>query len=153
MQTGLARLFAVLLLASPGAFAGSVQEVRAGDGESPAFPEDLFSRPPGAWAFASHLWKGDDPCTAESCEAGYTVGDLALSVARYQTSLTIVAGFRGCANVAWNNYEIGDKASKRDTKAIVKRISKTVAASAEYCKLAAPEIPPLDASRLYPPKP
>lgn len=140
---------AVALASQPGA-AAQVEEVRRGSTETPAFPEDLYRLPPGTWAFARQLWKGDDPCTADVCEAGYTAGDLVVSVERYQTSLRIVAGFRGCVSVAWNDYEIGDKVSSRDSKTIGKRIKKTVGTSAKYCKVGAPSIAALDASRLYP---
>jgi hypothetical protein len=54
------------------------------------------------------------------------------------------------AIVAWNDYEIGNKASSRDTKAIAKRIKKAVETAAEYCKVDAPSPAPLDASLLYP---
>ncbi len=143
-------LCVAVLLAPMPAVARQVEEVRSGSTETPAFPEDLFARPAATWAFARQLWKGDEPCTADQCEAGYTVGDLAVSVERYQTSLRIVVGFRGCANVAWNDYEIGQKASSRDTKAIAKRIKKTVETAAEYCKVDAPSLAPLDAGLLYP---
>jgi len=105
---------------------------------------------PGTWAFARQLWKGDDPCTTEECEAGYTSGDLAVSVERRKTYLRIVAGFRGCESVAWNEYEVGDKASKRDTRTIGKRLKKTIGTSAKYCKVPAPPIATLDARQLYP---
>lgn len=143
----------LVLFASQVSTAARVEEVRGGSTETPAFPEDLFARPAGTWAFAKQLWKGDEPCTADICEAGYTSGDLAVSVERYQGSLRIVAGFRGCASVAWNDYEVGDKASKRDTKTIGKRIKKTVSTSAKYCKREAPTVGALDASLLFPAKP
>ena len=140
----------VFLFASQVSIAARVEEVRGGSAETPAFPEDLFRFAPGTWAFAKQLWKGDEPCTPDICEAGYTAGDLVVSVERYQTSLRIVAGFRGCTSVAWNDYEVGDKASKRDTKTIGKRIQKTVGTSAKYCKLTAPAIAELNASLLFP---
>lgn len=142
-----------LALVSASCGAAQVEEVRRGSAETPAFPEDLFRLPPGTWAFARQLWKGDDPCTAEVCEAGYTVDDLVVSVERYQSSLRVVAGFRGCVSVAWNDYEVGDKLSSRDSKTIGKRIQKTVGTSAKYCKVDAPSVAPLDASRLYPAPP
>ena len=143
-------LSATLVLMAPTAVAGQVEEVRRGSTETPAFPEDLFRLAPGTWAFARQVWKGDDPCTADSCEAGYTVGDLVVSVERYKTSLRVVAGFRGCVSVAWNDYEVGDKASSRDSKTIDKRIKKTVGTSAKYCGQKAPEIAALDARLLFP---
>ena len=121
--------------------------------DSPGLPEDLFRLPPGTWAFGKQLWKGDEPCTAEACEAGYTSGDLAVSVERSKTVLRIVAGFRGCENTAWNEYEVGKRASKSDTRTIRKRLKETVGTSAKYCKVAAPPIAELDARYLYPTAP
>jgi hypothetical protein len=145
-------LIATLLLASRPSGAWQVEEVR-GSAEAPALPEDLFSLSPGAWAFARQLWKGGEPCTADDCEAGYTHGDLVVSVERNKTYLRIVAGFRACESVAWNEYEVGRKASKRDTKTIAKRLKKTIETSAKYCKIAAPSVAALDARLLYPAQP
>lgn len=145
-------LAAAIILASQTSGAQQVEEVRSNP-DAPGLPEDLFRLPPGTWAFAKQLWKGDEPCTADACEAGYTSGDLAVSVERNKTFLRIVAGFRGCANVSWNEYEVGKKASKYDTKTIVKRIERTVGTSAKYCKVAAPSLADLDARRLYPVEP
>ena len=145
-------LAAAFLLAPQPSGAQQIEEVRPGP-DAPALPEDLFRLSPGTWAFAKQLWKGDDPCTASECEAGYTSGDLAVSVERHVTSLRIVAGFRGCASVAWNEYEVGNKASNWDTKTIGKRLKKTIETSAKYCKVPAPPIATLDARQLYPIQP
>jgi hypothetical protein len=142
-------LVAAVMLAMTQPSAAQVEEVRP-NRDAPGLPEDLYRLTPGSWAFARQLWQGDEPCTATECEAGYTSGDLAVSVERNKTSLRIVAGFRGCANVAWNEYEVGKKASKYDTKTIGKRIKKTVGTSAKYCKLTAPALARLDAGLLYP---
>ena len=117
--------------------------------ETPTLPEDLFRLPPGAWAFGKQLWKDDDPCTADACEAGYNAGDLVVSVERDKTYLRIVAGFRGCGSVAWNEYDVGDKGSGRDTKTIGKRLKKTIGASAKQCKVTAPSVATLDARQLF----
>ena len=116
-------LAAAILVASQPSGATQVEEVRSNP-NAPQLPEDLFRLPPGTWAFAKQLWKGDELCTADVCEAGYTAGDLAVSVERSKTFLRVVAGFRGCANVSWNEYEVGKKASKYDTKTIAKRIKR-----------------------------
>lgn len=146
----------VFLLALPVLFisqdgdAQLVEEVRTIDPETPALPEDLFRLPQGTWVFARRLWAGDDPCTAEECEGGYTAGDLVISAERSKRYLRIVAGFRNCGNVAWNEYKVGDKASSGDTRTIGKRIKKTVETAAQYCKQAVPAIATLDARWLYP---
>lgn len=152
MKRPLAFLVTTLLLASQPAGAWQVEEVR-GSANAPALPEDLFSLPPGSWAFARQLWKGGEPCTADECEAGFTSGDLVVSVERNKTYLRIVAGFRGCESVAWNEYEVGNKASKRDTRTIAKRLKKTIEASAKYCRVSAPSVAALDAQLLYPGQP
>lgn len=149
MKFGFLVLSAAFLLAPQTSGAQQIEEVGASP-DSPALPDDLFRLPPGTWAFAKQLWKGNDPCTADECEAGYTSGDLAVSVERHKTYLRIVAGFRGCESVAWNEYEVGNKASNRDTKTIGKRLKKTIGTSAKYCKVTAPPIATLDARHLYP---
>jgi hypothetical protein len=142
-----------LLLTPPPLAAQRVEKVQAGSAGAQKLPEDLFALPPGAWAFAEHLWQGDSPCTADACEAGYTSGGLAVSVERAKDYVRILAGFQGCASVAWSDYHIGKKASGGDGKEIGRRIKKAAATSAKYCKLAAPEVPTLDARLLYPPAP
>lgn len=130
-----------------------VEEVRTANLDTPVLPEDLFRLPPDTWVFARQLWSGDDPCTTDECEAGYTSGDLVVSVERNKRYLRIIAGFRNCASVAWNEYEVGDKASSGDTKAISKRVKKTIKTSAHYCKVEPISVTILDANRLYPLKP
>jgi hypothetical protein len=142
-----------LLLTSPPLAGQRVEKVPAGSPDAEQLPDDLFSLPPGTWAFARHLWQGDEPCAADGCEAGYTSGDLVVSVERDKKHVRILAGFRNCGSRAWNYYEIGGKASGRDTKAIGKRVRKSVGTAAKYCKVAAPAVAELDARRLYPAPP
>jgi len=153
MRTSLRALALVLLLAAPPLAAQRVEKVPATSPDAQQLPDDLFSLPPGTWAFARHLWQGDEPCAADGCEAGYTSGDLVVSVEREKVNVRILAGFRGCGSRAWNYHEIGDKASSSDTKAIARGIRKAVKASAKSCKVAAPAVAELDARRLYPAAP
>lgn len=139
-----------LLLAPSMSAARQIEKVPAGSPDAQRLPEDLFNLPPNSWAFAKHLWQGNEPCTANECEAGYTSGELVVSVERAKTYIRVLAGFRGCGSVAWNDYEIGEKASTADTRTIGKRIKKTVGTSAKYCKVATPAIAPFDARQLYP---
>src|SRR3954464_4977408 len=97
----------MLLIAPPLLAAQQVETVPATSPDAEKLPEDLFSLPPGIWAFARHLWQGDEPCTADGCEAGYTSGDLVVSVERAKKHARILAGFRNCGSRAWNYYEIG----------------------------------------------
>lgn len=141
---------AVLLFLSQACGAQQVEEVRKIGPETPTLPEDLFRLPPNTWVYARQLWTGEDPCTADECEGGYTLGDLVVSVERNRRYLRIIAGFRNCGSVAWNEYEVGNKASSGDTKAVSKRLKKTIGTAAKYCKVEAPAITTLDPQRLYP---
>jgi hypothetical protein len=145
-------LLAALFLAPTLAAAQPVEEVRSPNANTPTLPEDLFNLPPGAWALARKLWEGNEPCTVDECEAGYTAGDLVVSVERNKEYVRIIAGFRNCGSVAWSEYKIGKKASSGDTKTIRRRIDKAVDTSSKYCKVAAPSVAALDATRLYPPQ-
>lgn len=129
-----------------------VEKVRAGTPGAPGLPEDLFVLPANQWHFGRQLWAGTDACTKDQCEGGYTSGDLAVSVERSKKDVRVIAGFRNCPSVAWNEIAIGDKASKSDTKLLAKRIKKVVGTAEKYCKLAAPAVASLDAGRLFPPK-
>ncbi|TMJ15735.1 MAG: hypothetical protein E6G94_06185 [Alphaproteobacteria bacterium] len=153
MKVAAPTLIAALLLTPTPLASQRVEKVKAGSSEAQKLPEDLFGLPPGAWAFAEHLWQGEAPCTADACEAGYTSGELAISVERAKTWVRILAGFRGCASVAWSDFEIGKKASGGDSKEVRRRIKKAVGTSAKYCKAEAPAVAELDAKRLYPAPP
>jgi hypothetical protein len=141
---------ALLLAATPAS--AQVEKVRAGSPDAPGLPEDLFALPPGSWAFARQLWAGRDPCDADQCEAGYTSGDVVVSVERSKEYVRIVGGFRGCESVAWNELDVGKSPSKSDSKAIAGRLKRVLKTSAKYCKVTAPALPQLDAALLYPPK-
>jgi hypothetical protein len=141
------------LLLTPPAGAQPVEEVRTPNADTPTLPADLFNLPPNAWAFARKLWEGNEPCTIDECEAGYTAGDLVVSVERNKQYVRIIAGFRNCGSVAWSEYKIGKKASSGDTKTVRRRIETAVDTSAKYCKANAPTVAALDASRLYPSEP
>ena len=143
-------ILSAMLLAASLPVAAQVEKIKEGTQGAETLPDDLFRLPPGAWAFGQQLWKGDDPCTASDCEAGYNSGDLVVSVRREKQNVRVTAGFRGCKSVAWNDYEIGDKATTSDTKTVGKRIKKTIATSAKYCKVAEQSVPELDTRRLYP---
>jgi hypothetical protein len=129
------------------------EQVPAGTEGAPSLPEDLFSLAPGEWHLAKQLWSGDEPCSEDACEAGYTSGDLVVSVERSKKHLRVLAGFRGCANIAWNDFRVGGKASAGETKKLGKRLQQVVGTAATYCKVTAPALPPLDGTRLFPAKP
>ncbi len=54
---------------------------------------------------AEHLWQGSEPCTEEQCEAGFTSGDLVISVEHSKGWSRVLAGFRNCAPVAFSEIE------------------------------------------------
>lgn len=146
-------LASIALLTAPGALSAQiVEKVRAGTPGAPGLPDDLFRLPPGQWAFAEHLWQGSAPCTADACEAGYTSGDLVISVERSKEDVRIVGGFRDCASVAWNEVHIGSKGSNSSTGLIKKRMKQVLKTTAKYCKTTATKLPPLDSALLFPPK-
>jgi hypothetical protein len=141
---------AVLLLALPHVSAQPVEEVRTNSANTPSLPEDLFNLPPGDWTVARKLWEGREPCTTDECEAGYSAGDLVVSVERNKEHVRIIAGFRNCTSVAWSEYKIGRTASSGDSRTIGRLIGTAIETSAKYCKVTAPSVASLDASRLYP---
>lgn len=153
MRSALRALVLMALVVPPPLAAQRVEKVPAGSADALQLPDDLFTLPPGIWAFARHLWEGNEPCTADGCEAGYTSGDLVVSVERAKENVRILAGFRNCGSRAWNYHEIGGKASGRDTKAIGKAIRRAVRASAKSCKVEAPAVAELDTRSLYPAAP
>jgi hypothetical protein len=142
-------LIGFFIVASVPSRAQRVEEVTTASPDAPALPEDLFRLPPGVWAFARQLWKGDDACAPDECEAGYTFGELVVSVERSKRFVRIVAGFRDCQSVAWNEYEIGDKPANSDTKNIERLVKKTVGTLAKYCGTSAPKIPIFEAGQLF----
>src|SRR3954466_15686531 len=75
-------------------------------------PDDLFQLPPGQWHFARHLWQSQEPCDDKSCEAGFTSGDLVISVERSDKFVRIIAGLRDCQSVGFSEIETGSKPDK-----------------------------------------
>jgi len=137
------------------AAAGNAQEivkVKPGEARASARPDDLFKLAPGQWHLAKSFWEGQAPCTPEQCEAGFTDGQIAVSVERAGEYVRITAGYRSCEAVGASEVEVGKKPGRptfgrvRDQmKRVVKGVSKT-------CKFSAPSIPDLDVSQLFPPK-
>lgn len=116
-------------------------------------PEDLYAREPNRWHLARQLWQGDEPCTATQCEAGYTAGDLALSVERDGPTVTITASMRTCSSTAFSELDIGDKASKGERKKIAKQAARVVKGLGKTCDLDMPEVAPFAGDWLFPVEP
>ena len=115
-------------------------------------PEDIFSLPAGQWFVARQVSQGNEPCTAEACEAGFNSGDLVISVERAKDYVQVIAGFRGCQAVAFQELQTGltPGASKRGE--VSRLLKKVVKAAEQSCKVKAPKVPKLDVASLYPAK-
>ena len=139
------------LLAAP-LSAQEIVKVEAKNAPTVARPDDLFQLPPGQWHYAKKLWAGDEPCDAQHCEAGYTNGDLVVSVERSEKYVRLIAGLRNCEAVGWSEMEPGNKLKKTESKRIAKQVKNVVKGVAKTCKSTAPEVPALDVAQLCPAK-
>jgi hypothetical protein len=142
-------IVAVALAWSSMAAAQRIVEVPSSDIDV-AKPEDLYSREPGRWHLARQLWQGDEPCTATQCEAGYTAGDLALSVERDGAAVTITASLRDCSSTAFSELDIGDRASKGERRKIARQVERVVKGLGKTCDAEMPEVAPLTGDWLFP---
>jgi hypothetical protein len=142
---------ALALLAAPTA-AQEVVKIPAKEAPTVARPDDLFALPPGQWYFAKQLWSGNEPCDAQHCEAGYTSGDLVISVERSEKFVRLIAGLRNCEAVAFSEMEPGNKPGKYNRKKLAKQVNNVVKGLAKSCNATVPEVANLDAALLFPPK-
>jgi hypothetical protein len=142
---------ALSLLAAP-SLAQEVVKVDAKDAPTVARPDDLFALPPGQWYFAKQLWSGNEPCDDKNCEAGFTSGDLVVSVERSETFVRLIAGFRNCEAVGFSEMEPGNKPGKYNRKKVSKQVKNVVKGVAKTCNATAPTVPDLDAALLFPKK-
>jgi hypothetical protein len=117
-----------------------------------SLPEDIFTLPPGQWYVARQVSQGTEPCSADACEAGFNSSDLAISVERAKDYVRIIAGFRGCEAVAFQEVQTGltPGASRRGEVSYL--LKKVIKAAEKSCKLKAPKVPKLDVKSLYPAK-
>ena len=99
---------ALTLMAAP-LLAQEVVKVQAKEAPTVARPDDLFALPPGQWHYARQLWSGNEPCDAQHCEAGFTSGDLVVSVERSEKFVRLIAGFKNCEAVGFSEMEPGNK--------------------------------------------
>ena len=115
-----------------------------------ALPEDIFALPPGQWFVARQVSQGNEPCTPEACEAGFNSGDLVVSVEHAKEYVRVVAGFRGCQGVAFQEVETGMKPGSSRRGEVSRLIKDVVKGAAKSCKAKAPSVPKLDVSSLFP---
>ena len=115
-----------------------------------ALPEDLFALPPGQWFVARQVSQGNEPCTPEACEAGFNSGDLVVSVEHAKEYVRVVAGFRGCQGVAFQEVETGMRPGSSKRGQVSRLIKDVVKGAEKSCKAKAPSVPKLDVSSLFP---
>lgn len=139
------------LLAAP-LQAQEIVKVDAKDVPSVARPDDLYTLPPGQWHFAKQLWSGNEPCDDKHCEAGYTSGDLVVSVERSEKNIRLIAGLRNCEAVGFSEMAPGNKLGKSEGKRVAKQVKNVVKGIAKTCKATAPDVPALDVAQLFPAK-
>jgi len=143
---------ATAMLAAP-AVAQRIVEVPSSEVDI-AKPEDLYSRVPDQWHLARQLWQGNEPCTPTECEAGYTSGNLVVSVERDGPSVTITAAWRGCSATAYSELDIGDNVSKGEKKKIAKQVQRVVKGLGKTCQVETmPVVAPLTGDWLFPAAP
>ena len=140
---------AAALLAAGAAQAQEIVEVpqsKAGV----SLPEDIFGLPPGQWFVAKQVSQGREPCTTDACEAGFNSGNLVVSVEHAKEYVRVIAGFRGCQGVAFQEVQTGlspGKSSRGDVSNLLKNVVK---AAEKTCKVKAPDVPKLDVAALFP---
>ena len=140
---------AALVVGAGGASAQEIVEVPASKADV-ARPDDLFRLPPGQWYTAKLLAQGSDPCTPSACEAGFNSGDLVVSVEHAGQFSRVIAGFRGCDAVAFNEVETGVSPGSTLRGELSNLIRKAVKAAEKSCKVKAPKVPKLDVASLFP---
>ena len=143
---------AALAFVSAAAGAQEIVKVRASEAPNVALPEYLFTLPAGQWFVADKLWENRAPCTADACEAGINSDNLAVSVERAKGYVRIIAGFRGCGAVAFQEVETGTNPGSSGRGEVRHLLKKVVKAAEKSCSAKAPKLPALDVASLYPAK-
>ena len=115
-----------------------------------ALPEDLFRLPEGQWYVSRLIAQGGEPCTPEACEAGFHSGDLVVSIEHAKEHAQVIAGFRGCQSVAFQELKTGTNPGRGTRGELWRLVTKVVKAAETSCKLKAPEVPKLDVAALFP---
>ena len=113
-------------------------------------PDDIFGLPPGQWFVAKQVTQGNAPCTPEACEAGFNSGNLVVSVEHAKEHVRVIAGFRDCQGVAFQEVETGIRPGSHKRSQVAGLIKDVVKGAEKSCKLKAPHVPKLDVSSLFP---
>ena len=138
-----------LLVASSATSAQELVEVPASKA-GVVLPEDLFALPAGQWFVAKQVSQGSEPCSPEACEAGFHSGNLALSVEHAGAYVRVIAGFRGCQGVAFQEVETGLRPGSQKRREVWSLIKDVVKGAEKSCNLHAPDVPKLEISSLFP---
>ena len=142
-------VIATLLISAP-ASAQHIEKVDASKAPTVYRPDDLFNLPPGVWHYAQHLWQGSDPCVMDQCEAGYTSGDLVLSVEHSKGYVRVMAGFRNCAPVAFSEIETSKSPDRYLRSHVENQVARVVKGAAKSCKVTAPAVANLSVASMFP---
>jgi hypothetical protein len=141
-----------LALVSAVSNAQEIVKVKASEAPDVALPEYLFTLPAGQWFVADRLWENRASCTADACEAGINSGSLAVSVERAKGNVRIIAGFRGCGAVAFQEVETGVNPGSTGRGDVRHLLKKVIQAAEKSCSAKAPKLPSLDVASLFPAK-
>jgi hypothetical protein len=141
----------MLMLGAAPAGAQEIVKVKASEA-GVSLPEDIFNLPAGQWYVARQVTQGSDPCSAEACEAGFNSGNLAISVEHAKDYVRVIAGFRGCQAVAFQEVQTGLTPGSSSRAEVSHLLKKVVKAAEKSCSLKAPKVPKLDVASLFPAK-
>ena len=144
-------LIAAALLCGTAAAAQEIVKVPAKDANV-SRPDDMFALPAGQWYVSKLISAGSEPCTETACEAGYTSGDLVISVEHGGSHTMVITGFRNCESVGFNEVATGNSPNKAVRSEVWTLVRKAVKATAKTCNVKAPDVAKLDVVRLYPAK-
>lgn len=137
-----------LILASTAVRAQEIVEVPANKANV-ARPDDLFSLSPGQWHMAKLLAAGSEPCASDQCEAGFTSGDLVVSVEHAKDFVRIIAGFKGCERTAYSEVEVGSKPGKPTFGRVAKQVERVVKGLGKTCRMTVPAVPKLEVASMF----
>jgi hypothetical protein len=99
---------------------------------------------------AKSLSGGSEPCVFDQCEAGFTSGDLVVSVEHAKDFVRIIAGFKGCERTAYSEVEVGSKPGKPTFGRVSKQVDRVLKGLGKQCGMTVPAVPKLEAAQLFP---
>ena len=140
---------AVLTGFSAAATAQEIVKVKASEANV-SRPDDMFALPPGQWFVSKLISQGTQPCTPDACEAGFNSGDLVISVEHANEFTRVIAGFRNCEAVAFQETQTGNRPGSAARGEVSNLLKKVVKAAEKSCNAKAPAVPKLDIKSLYP---